>query len=79
MHPRVEQMLASRRTALTERETALEKKAHQLLLAAMNRPTVTVRGETEFLLTGLGLMLIRLQKRLLQRLLQRKPRSRKTP
>jgi len=71
MHPRLEQALRNRRRALTEWETTLEKKAHRLLLAAMNRPTVSVPAEMEFLLTATSLMLTRWQKRVIQRFLSR--------
>lgn len=86
MLTRLRQALTAYRRALTEKETLLEKRAHRELLAAMNRPTVTLRMETEFLVTGMLLQLTRMQKRLLQRLLtprskpkaMAKPRSRKT-
>ena len=78
MHPRVRQALTSRRRTLTERETALEKKGHKLMMAAMLRPTVSPVAEMEFLLTAASLSWIRLQKRWILRQLQspRKPKTR---
>lgn len=73
MTPRIRQMLETRYKALTTRETALEDQGVKLMTAALNRPTVAMRAEMSFLLMAVSLMLVRWQKDLVRKLLQRKP------
>ena len=63
--------LRTRRRQLAETETTLEKRAERLMVAAMNRPTVSLTAEMDFLLTAASLTWTRRRKEWILRLIRR--------